>query len=231
MDTERRLKKADAAAMRADTSRRPPGSPLQRAVQNTILLALATVSVPLTVFIDLFIIGNYLGERSLTECGQALVLLVSVVLFAHAARRRPEGRGFYRLVAGFFLCCLIREMDLLLDDLLFHGAWAPLASAAALLAILRALRVRSTLLPGAEEFAGTRSFVCVQVGLVVVIVLSRTLGSGTLFWSFMGDDAIYRPCKTIVQEALESFGYLLVGAGAILLHREIDRGLPSTPRD
>jgi hypothetical protein len=55
----------------------------------------------LTVFTDLIIIGNRLGERSLTEWGQALVLLVSVVLFAYAARRRPEGSGL--LHAGGWL--------------------------------------------------------------------------------------------------------------------------------
>ena len=43
------------------------------------------------------------------------------------------------------MCCFIRELDLLLDEWLFHGAWAPLAIAVALLVSARALRVWRTL--------------------------------------------------------------------------------------
>jgi|LSQX01.2.fsa_nt_gb uncharacterized membrane protein len=216
--------------MSCDTSRRSSESSLGRAIENTIRLALSTLTVPFLVITDLIIIGNRLGERSATEWGQALLLLVSVVLFAYAAHRRAEARGFYMLVAGFFMCCFIRELDLLLDEWLFHGAWAPLAIAVALLVSARALRVWRTLLPGAVEFVGTQAFIYVQIGLVVVAMLSRSLGSGRQLWFLLGHDDSYRLCKTVIQEALESFGYLLICFGGIILHRELDRGAEAEAR-
>lgn len=208
--------------MAPDAEHPTPESPLQRGIENSVRLALMVLSVPFMAITDLVIVGNRLGERSVIEWSQALVLLVTTVLFAGAARRRSDGRGFYLLASGFFACCFIREMDLTLDQWFFHGAWAYLSGGAAAVAIVRALRVRRTLLPGAVEFVNTRAFIYVQIGLVVVVILSRSLGSGRQLWFLLGQDDSYRLCKTFIQEALESFGYLLICFGAIMLHRELD---------
>ena len=208
--------------MAPDAEHPTPDSPLQRGIENSVRLAMIMLSVPFMVITDLVVVGNRLGERSVIEWSQALVLLVTTVLFAGAARRRSDGRGFYLLVSGFFACCFIREMDLMLDQWFFHGAWAYLSGGAAAVAIVLALRVRRTLRPGAVGFVNTRAFIYVQIGLVVVVILSRSLGSGRQLWFLLGQDDSYRLCKTVIQEALESFGYLLICFGAIMLHREID---------
>ena len=208
--------------MAPDAEHPTPESPLQRGIENSVRLALMVLSVPFMAITDLVIVGNRLGERSVIEWSQALVLLVTTVLFAGAARRRSDGRGFYLLVSGFFACCFIREMDLMLDQWLFHGAWAYFSGGAAAVAIALALRVRRTVRPGAVEFVNTRAFIYVQIGLVVVVILSRSLGSGRQLWFLLGQDDSYRLCKTFIQEALESFGYLLICFGAIMLHRELD---------
>ena len=208
--------------MAPDAAHDTPERPLQRGIENSVRLALIVLSVPFMVITDLIIAGNRLGERSVIEWSQALVLLVTAVLFAGAARRRSDGRGFYLLAAGFFACCFIREMDLMLDQWFFHGAWAYLAGGTAAVAIASALRVRRTVRPGAVEFVNTRAFIYVQIGLVVVVILSRSLGSGRQLWFLLGQDDSYRLCKTVIQEAFESFGYLLICFGAIMLHREID---------
>ena len=213
--------------MATDAFHATPARPLQRGIENSVRLALMVLSVPFMVITDLVILGNRLGERSLIEWSQALVLLVTVVLFAYAARRQPEGRGFFLLVCGFFACCFIREMDLMLDQWFFHGAWAYLSGGVAVIAITLALRMHRTLLPGAVDFVNTRAFIYVQIGLVVVVMLSRSLGSGRQLWFLLGQDDSYRLCKTVIQEALESFGYLLICFGAIMLHRELDH--PAAP--
>ncbi|MGI5869569.1 MAG: hypothetical protein ACOX9C_09040 [Kiritimatiellia bacterium] len=201
----------------------PKESPLRRSIENSIRLVLIVILVPFMVVVDLAATGNRLRDHSLTEWSQALMLLVCAALFARAARRRPHGRGWYLLVCGFYLCCLIRELDWVFDRALYHGAWFPFAVATAIVVVVRALHLWRTLLPGAEEFVGTQAFVYVQVGLVVVLFFSRLLGSGRLIWFHIGLEQSLRLTKSIVQESLESLGYLLNSFGAIHLHREFDR--------
>ncbi|MGI5869113.1 MAG: hypothetical protein ACOX9C_06700 [Kiritimatiellia bacterium] len=212
-----------SVALSFDSSRPAPTSPLRRGIENSIRLVLIVFLVPYVVFLDLYVFGNRLKENSVTEWGQALILLVCVILFARVARRRPDGRGWYMLISGFFTCCLIREMDWIFDKGLFHGAWAPFAIAVALVVIVRSLRIRHTLVPGAVEFFNTQAFVYVQIGLVVLLFLSRFLGSGQLIWYHIGHDRSFRLCKSVIQESLELFGYLLIFFGSILLHSEFDR--------
>ena len=54
----------------------------------------------------------------------------------------------------------------------------------------------------------------------MLIVLSRSLGSGRLLWNLLGYDDTHRLFKTIIQESLESFGYILMCFGAFALRRE-----------
>ena len=179
--------------MSCDTSRRSSESSLGRAIENTIRLALSTLTVPFLVITDLIILGNRLGERSATEWGQALLLLVSVVLFAYAAHP-AEARGFP------FWCLLLHvlphpRLDLLLDEWLFHGAWAPLAIAVALLA-RRALHIWRTLLPGRWSLSVRRPSSMCRSGWSGGDAQPQP---GQRQHLVLGHDDSYRLCKTVIQ--------------------------------
>ena len=203
----------------------PAGSParrIRRESEALVRLTLLSLVVPFTVITDLVILGNRLGERSVTEWAQALVLLVTAILCGDAARHEPSARGGYTLMAGFFACAFVREMDLVLDKLIFHGSWCLFAGAAMATALALAWRCRATILPGLAAFLDRRAYPFFMIGLLIVIVLSRSLGSGRMLWNMLGCDDTHRLFKTIIQESLESFGYLLITYGAFLLRREQD---------
>ncbi len=193
---------------------------IREAMESFIRLTILTLWVPFTVITDLVILGNRLGERSVTEFTQSLVLLVTAILIADTARHDRASRGFLTLVSGLMACMFIRETDLVLDKLVTHGFWCPLALAAAAVTAAVAWRNRATILPGAAAFIGTKPYYYMQFGFLVLIVLSRSLGSGRLLWNLLGYDDTHRLFKTIIQESLESFGYILMCFGAFALRRE-----------
>ena len=197
----------------------PPARIVRREAENFIRLSLASLAVPFTVITDLVLTGNRLGERSVTEWSQSLLLAVVVILFADASRHARPHRGFYSLAAVFFACCLARELDLWMDKFLYHGSWVLLALLFSALGLGLAWRYRETIIPGAADFVGRRAYPFILIGLVIILVLSRVLGSGHMLWNMLGCDDTHRLFKTIIQESLESFGYLLFAFGAILLRR------------
>jgi hypothetical protein len=199
-----------------------PARRIQREGETFVRLTLLSLVVPFTVITDLVILGNRLGEWSVTEWAQALVLLVTTILCGDAARQEPSARGGYTLMAGFFACAFVREMDLVLDKLFFHGSWRLFAGIAMAAVLALAWRYRETILPGLATFLDRRAYPFFMIGLLIVIVLSRSLGSGRMLWNILGCDDTHRLFKTIIQESLESFGYLLITYGAFLLRREQD---------
>jgi hypothetical protein len=186
------------------------------AIAEFLFLGLLMLLVPLLIYVDLFIIGHGIPEASFTEYTQEGLLLLSAVAFGISAWRHPQYRGFLVLVAGFFTCMSVREQDAVFDKLVFHGFWVWLALIPAAVAIGYAWKLRATVLPGAVHFVGTRSYMHIAFGLLVLLVFSRTFGSGNLLWvDLMGES--YTPVvKAAIQEGLELFGYLFIWYGSVL---------------
>lgn len=63
------------------------------------------------LYVDVVWMDNALHEASFTETVQELLLVSLAALFFIAARHRPEQRGGLTLIAGFYSCMLIRELD------------------------------------------------------------------------------------------------------------------------
>jgi hypothetical protein len=180
-------------------------------------LTVATLWVPFAVFVDLFHLKNKVGENSLTEWSQVGLLLVPVLVFLKLAKREADARAFHTLVSGFFAVCIIREMDMFFYKAIFHGSWLYFALAATAIVLMAAWRARSTVVQGATWFVQHPGSLLILLGLVVVMALSRTLGSGKLIWDRLSTDDTHRLFKTIVQESLELFGYILIAIGSVAL--------------
>lgn len=203
------------------------GGRIKAAAVEAISLCLITLIVPFSVIIDIVILVNRLGERSVTEWGHTLLLAVTSLLFMDAARAEPRARGFYALMAAVFGSALMREMDLWFDTLLYHGSWVLPVIAILGAAGLYAWRYRDTIASGATEYLGRRCYLFILFGMIS-LVLSRTLGSGRLLWDTLGSGDEFRLFKTIVQESLESYAYLFFIYGAFQL-RYFQRSFVKAP--
>jgi len=190
-------------------------SKVRYAIAEFILLALVVSIVPLTIYLDIQVLSDRLGESSLTEMTQAACLFVVTLLHAYTAWRDPVQRGFRILVSGFFLTMLIREHDYLFD-LISHGWWKYPALAVTATSILLATRFRRGLFEAMAAFTQQRGYQPLMIGLVVVLVFSRIFGTGNLWQLVMQEDYL-NLYKAMIQEGLELFGYLLILVGSLSL--------------
>ena len=198
-------------------------SGLWAAMLEFFALVVLMIAVPLVIAIDVLWLKHGVTERSVTEISQAGLLLVSAILIGATAWRDPGSRGFLVLVAGLFTAMLIREIDAYLD-VISQGFWLYPALLASLAAIVYALRHRGTVIGPMIDFSKTKSFTCVAVGLLIVVLFSRLFGTGQLWQAVMGED--YRKLyKSIIQEGLEQLGYVLICFGSARIYR---KGLKST---
>ena len=186
-----------------------------------VFLTAATLAVPAIITIDTVILEHGVSEISLTEIVQEILLCISALLFGIRARRSPYSRGFLALVSGFFSCMLIREMDAFFDHLVYHGFWFWPAICVAGGAILYAFLCRGTVVAPLVNFLETTSCYHIVLGLLIVLVLSRTLGSGSLLWKPIMGEVYSSEFKAALQEGLELFGYMLICYGSVLfLHQK-----------
>lgn len=188
------------------------------ALTEFLFLAALLTSIRLIITIDGEIILAGASENSVTEYTQEGLILLSAILFGIGAWRRPESRGFLVLVAGLFGCMFVREFDNHLDRIA-HGFWVYPAVLLAVTSIVYARLCGRTVLAPMAVYTQTRSYVYLSIGLLIVIVFSRIIGSNSLWRELMGDDYQWA-YKTIIQEALELSGYVLIAYGSWLAYRE-----------
>lgn len=186
-----------------------------RTVVEFALLVLLMIAVPLVVAIDIIVLDHGVREDSVTEIAQETLLFASMVMIGWAAWKRPDSRGFLVLVAGLFGAMLIREADRWLDAI-SKGFWLYPALLVSISAIIYAARLRGTVINPMVNYAATKPFAYISIGLLIVLLFSRAFGSGQLWSEVMGDD-YFRLYKTIIQEGLELLGYMLVSFGSALL--------------
>jgi len=177
------------------------------------------VGVITAINIDYFFLENNLSERSLTELFQQLLLLASVAIFTWSAAKIEQSRTLYILIAGFFACMFLRELDYYFD-MIVHGFWVYPTVLLASLVITYAVKHSENFINSVRVFSQTNAYFNILVGLVIIMVFSRLFGSGTLWKDVMNDD-YHHIYKTIIQEGLELFGYVFVFIGSFHQLREI----------
>ncbi len=208
---------------------RPIGAPVEtaarddrrvilRSLRNFAWITALSLAVPALALIDAQLIGSASSEASATEVAQELLLLLSTVLFLSAAARSIEMRPILLLAAGFFATMLVRELDYFWDKIA-HGFWVYPALMVAAIAMISASQQRTSLLSSWAKYAQTKSYLLVSVGLLVVLILSRTFGSQLMWRPILGNSDVSLT-KTVIQEGLELFGYLFVFWGANEISRQ-----------
>ncbi|MFW5894200.1 MAG: hypothetical protein ACOCUY_03605, partial [Verrucomicrobiota bacterium] len=189
---------------------------LAYAAGEFILLTLLTLVPTILLYIDIVVIDRGIGENSVVELTQETLLLITVLIFWHGSWRHPDHRGALVLVAGFFSCALIRELDAYFDYV-WHGFWVWPAIIVALISIAYVVACcRKTLMGSIRDFVNTREYVFILFGLITLIVFSRTFGSGALLWKELMGAGYNNTFKSGLQEGLELYGYLFITYGACM---------------
>lgn len=178
-----------------------------------LYLMVISVAVPLIIKFDVINFGGGIPEVSLTEFSQHFLLFCTVLIFSLSAKKLPQQRGFYVLVAGFFGCMLLREHDYYFD-MIIHGFWFYPTIILALASIFYTYKNSDNFSASALEFKKTNSYIYIVTGLAIVLIFSRLFGTGDLWQMIMKTD-YQRNYKSIIQEGLELFGYAIVFLGSI----------------
>lgn len=172
----------------------------------------------ITVVLLLFMFGithfdmanfDNIPECSLTEILQEILLLFCVSIFSCLARK--FGKNGLWLVAGFLCCMLIRELDIVFD-MIFHGAWKFIAVPAAIFFIFLAFGtgIQQAVID-LTHFMKKRNYPFFFLGLILILIVSRILGSLELVRLIAADDETYQyMIKNFMEESCELIGYLIL---------------------
>ena len=176
-----------------------------REITVFILAALFLALMILPIYIDVAWMNDALHETSFTETTQEIMLAVIAALFFIAAQRRPAQRGALTLVAGFYSCMLIRELDFVFDTIQ-HGSWIWFALAVTAGCLAVALRTPKKTLHALARLLQHRSWPVMASGFLVVLVFSRLFGIHALWQHLMLGD-YNRVVKNMAEEGTELLGY------------------------
>ena len=184
----------------------------QTLLRGAVLMLLVSLPVFL-LWLDVWWLGNAIGEVSTTELSQLSCLVLIAMSFAYLARSSPEDRRFSVLTAGFFACMLIRELDAALDRLM-DGLWQALVFSVAVTCVTYAMIDWRATLRGMARMMATRFTLVMTIGLALLLAYSRLLGMGFL-WEEILDDGYVRAVKNAVEESAELLGYALILVASI----------------
>lgn len=173
-----------------------------------VLMALLSLSIVYSVtYYDISRTG-VISDSSLTEALQESLLFISICIYAYIVKRY-HAKGVI-LVAGFLTCMLIREWDVVFDDLLFHGAWKYLAIPAAVLSCYLTLHSgKDKVIADLACFMQKKAYNVLLLGMTVVLVISRILGMRLLLKLF-SSISFNQGLKNFIEEGSELFGYLII---------------------
>lgn len=182
-------------------------------VAEFFILMAIVILVPLIVYFDAVVLSNDMKEDSLTEYLHNGLLLVTIGFIAKAAFKLRAARGYLIMGVTFFSCLFIREQDALFDHI-SKGFWVFPVLAAMIVGTVLVYRNRDTLAGPLLQHFETRSATFIYIGVLLLLVFTRTFGTGTLWEGVLGENYI-RTIKSVVQEGLELMSYTLIAYGAL----------------
>lgn len=190
----------------------------QSLLRAFLLLAAQTILFVLPAVLavaDIKLLGLGRTDLSFTEIAQEISLFISALLFLIVAKNDVKARGFFILVAGLLAAMLMREIDAVFD-LIRKGFWLYPALVVSITAIFFARKYTGTVKAAMLDFMHSKNFVYISLGLLVVMIFSRTFGSGHLWRLVLGQDYV-TAYKGVIQEGIELLGYLILLYGSVLV--------------
>ncbi|PHX04454.1 hypothetical protein [Vibrio splendidus] len=196
--------------------------------KTTLCTLIISLVVNLVVRFDFVALGGGgVGEMSVTETLQQILLLVTSLSFAYLAKERCDIKHASVLICAFFGVLFIREMDFWFDKLT-HGAWVYPAMGLACCAILYAIQNgRRTLEQLALILASPHMNVLI-IGLMLLLVFSRLWGMGSFWQGVMGEHYI-RDVKNISEEGLELLAYCIITFSSLSIVLHLTQNIQAIP--
>ena len=177
-----------------------------------VVLAIGIVT-NLALRIDFVLLNGNVGETSVTEMLQQLLLIVTSGTFAYLAIKKSEVKHAALLISAFFAVMFIRELDHWFD-MIAHGAWAYPAIIIAVSAIFYAVKNGKRSLDQLACILASPHMSLLVTGLMLLLVFSRLFGMGSFWHNVMGDDYV-RVVKNIAEEGTELLAYCLIAFASI----------------
>ncbi|WP_159566511.1 transporter [Budvicia diplopodorum] len=197
---------------------------LLRAVKQFLLYSLAAALAIGMLCLDVKLTGNQFGEYSCVQITQEIILLADIILFSMLAIKRSEIRQSSILIAGFFGCMFIRELDSFFD-LISPGFWLyPALAITALCLLLVSFNLKQTLIQLAE-YTRSPSYSFMISGLICILIFSRLFGMKYIWYGLDPDHSKFMlyHIKSAVEEGSELFGYALCFISSFHYLKERDK--------
>ena len=186
---------------------------LYRSSLNALVILAISLLVNLAIRIDFSVLKHGLGETSITEVLQLLMLIVSTTSFYLVLRERKDLSHAATLIFGFLAVLTIREMDAWFD-MLFHGAWVLPALVVTITCCAYAFRRHTGTINQMATILDVRHMNTLIGGVVLLVVFSRLYGMGS-FWQSVMHEYYVREVKDVSEEAMELLCYCLIALGAV----------------
>lgn len=154
------------------------------------------------------------SETSITERLHDLYAFLSCLLFLSVAYINQQYRPAAILVAALMGMLFIRELDAVLDEQVFDGAWQTIVCIIIAATAFYLYRLQLPIKQSLLDYARTNSAGIFFSGLMVLIVFSRLIGRGAFWQAVMGENYI-RVVKNIAEEGTEVMGYMLLLIAAL----------------
>lgn len=182
--------------------------------QQTFINIFSTIAISFLVILsrhaDYIWFGNNIGEKSVTEIMQLLMLVITTVCF-YRLISVASVKSAAILVSGFFSVLMIRESDSFLDQI-GHGFWVYPALVMTALAVISAAYNRR-IMGDFTQLLRVPSMQSLIYATVFLLVFSRLYGMGD-FWKVVMGDLYTRDVKNISEETIELLFYSSIAFNA-----------------
>ncbi|NMP16927.1 hypothetical protein [Thalassotalea sp. Y01] len=206
--------------MLSSSSKNSEQSIIKRGIFHTLIQVIVVFIVAMIIRVDIMLLSSNINEDSLTEITQQTLLLLVVCCFLSICLFTQQHRHFHVLLAGFFACMLIRELDAYFDQLIRHGFWVYIVLFVALGSITYAWQEKRDNITALTNLINHNCFYSFCTALVIILVFSRLFGMGDLWQELMGDNYV-RQVKNSFEEGIELLGYSLLFYNTVVYTTDI----------
>lgn len=160
---------------------------------NALMIVAISILVNLSLRLDYVVLGSSLGELSVTETLQLVMLAIASWSFFSLSKQQPQLKHAAILIAGFFAVLIIRETDYW-TDMIHHGSWVFPALAVTALACAKAYQGGKGTMNEMATILTVPHMKLLVGAVMLLLVFSRLYGMGS-FWQQVMDENYIRDVK------------------------------------
>ncbi|KAB0320274.1 hypothetical protein F6W79_08855 [Vibrio diabolicus] len=187
---------------------------------SALMIVAISILVNLSLRLDYVVLGSNLGELSITETLQLVMLAIASWSFFSLSKQQPQLKHAAILIAGFFAVLIIRETDYW-TDMIRHGSWVFPALAVTALACAKAYQGGKGTMNEMATILTVPHMKLLIGAVMLLLVFSRLYGMGS-FWQQVMDENYIRDVKNISEEGMELLCYCLIALSAVRTKRELN---------